>query len=143
MVEVNKKLFNYPVSVSDEFFNEITGINLRDELNPEQDTIIQDWLNSAHESVYNRIYKIGGKTFKDNIIRNNIDKLEKVIQRCIILQLKYMLESNGDYGIIDGSNTNSDGQLVLTKNDDILDKVLAPKVVEVLKSARPNLLMGE
>ena len=54
-----------------------------------------------------------------------------------------MLDANGDYGVTDGSNTNADGQLVVANPEQIASKILAPKVVEILKGARPNLLMGD
>ena len=143
MVTINKDLYDFPVTITDEDFTNATGINLKNELGVEQDVEVQKWLNVAHDSVYNRIYRIGGKTFKNRIINAHIDYLTKPIKRAIIAQLEYMLDANGDYGVTDGSSTNADGQLIITNPEQIANKILAPKVVEILKSARPNLLMGD
>ena len=143
MVTINKDLFDFPVTISDDEFKNATGINLKEELGVEQDVEVQKWLNAAHDSVYNRIYRVGGKTFKDRIIKGHIDYLTKPIKRAIIAQLEYMLDANDDYGVVDGSNTNADGQLVVANPEQIASKIIAPKVVEILKGARPNLLMGD
>jgi hypothetical protein len=143
MIEIDSTLYDYPVTLNDEEFKSATGIDLKTELGAEQDVEARDWLNAAHENVYNRIYKIGGKSLKDGIIVDYIDYLQKPIKRCLIAELKYMLNANGDYGVADGSNVNADGQLVVVDKERIIPKILAPKVVEILKSARPNLLMGE
>lgn len=142
MVEISKELYNYPVTITDDDFLQATGINLKEELGFEQEVQVQDWLNAAHENVYNEIYKIGGKTLKDRIINNYIEYLTNVLKRCLIAELKYMLDANGDYGVVDGSNVNADGQLIVVPREQIAPKILAPKVIEILKAARPNLLMG-
>ena len=143
MVTINKDLFDFPVTISDEEFKSATGLDLKEELSVEQDVEVQKWLNAAHDSVYNRIYRVGGKTFKNRIINAHIEYLTKPIKRAVIAQLEYMLDANGDYGVTDGSNTNTDGQLVVANPEQIASKILAPKVVEILKGARPNLLMGD
>lgn len=143
MIEIDSTYYNYPVTLNDEEFANATGINLKNELGCEQDIEARDWLNAAHENVYNRIYRVGGKTLKDRIINDYIDYLSKPIKRCLIAQLKYMLNANGDYGVVDGSNVNADGTLNVVEKERVIPKILAPKVVEILKSARPNLLMGE
>lgn len=143
MVGINNKLYDFPVVITGEDFINVTGINLKNELGVEQDVEVQKWLNAAHESVYNRIYRIGGKTLKDRIINSHIEYLVKPIKRAIIAQLEYMLDANGDYGVTDGSSTNADGQLIIVNPEQIASKILAPKVVEILKGARPNLLMGD
>ena len=143
MVTVDKEFYNFPVTITDQDFINATGINLKEELHVEQDVEVRKWLNAAHESVYNRIYRVGGKTFKDRIINAHIDYLTKPIKRAIIAQLEYMLDANGDYGVTDGSSTNADGQLIIANPEQIASKILAPKVVEILKGARPNLLMGD
>lgn len=142
MIKINDELYDYPVTLTDEEFNNATGLVLKDELNAEQDIEVQDWLNAAHENVYNEIYKVGGKTIKDTLINNYLAYLTKPIKRAIIAQIKYMLDANGDYGTTDGSNTNADGQLIVVNNEVIKSKIVAPKVIEILKSAKPNLLMG-
>lgn len=141
MVKIDTNLYDYPVSITDEEFEEITGIHLLTELIKESGVKI--WLESCHESVYNRIYQIGGKTFKDRLISEHIDTLKPVIIRSLCAQLQYMLDSNGDFGKTDGSSTNADGTLILTDNEQLRKKILAPKVVDILTSARPNLLYGE
>ena len=143
MIEIDSTLYDYPVTLNSDEFEKTTGINLKNELGCEQDIEVRDWLNAAHENVYNRIYKVGGKTLKDRIIIDYIDYLQKPIKRCLIAQLKYMLNANGDYGVVDGSNVNADGTLNVVEKERVIPKILAPKVVEILKSARPNLLMGE
>lgn len=143
MITINNLLYDYPVTITDEDFEEATSINLKNELGVTQDIEAQDWLNAAHENVYNKIYKIGGKTLKDKLINNYIDYLQKPLKRCLIVQLKYMLDANGDYGAVDGSHVNADGQLVVMDKNQIIPKIVAPKVVEILKAARPNLLLGD
>lgn len=143
MIEIDSTLYDYPVTLNSEEFENATGIVLKNELGCEQDIEVRDWLNAAHENVYNRIYRVGGKTLKDRIINDYIDYLSKPIKRCLVAQLKYMLNANGDYGVVDGSNVNADGSLNVVEKERVVPKILAPKVVEILKSARPNLLMGE
>ena len=143
MIEIDSTLYDYPVTLNSDEFEKTTGVNLKNELGCEQDIEVRDWLNAAHENVYNRIYKVGGKTLKDRIIVDYIDYLSKPIKRCLVAQLKYMLNANGDYGVVDGSNVNADGTLNVVEKERVIPKILAPKVVEILKSARPNLLMGE
>lgn len=143
MIEIDSTLYDYPVTLNSEEFENATGIVLKNELGCEQDIEVRDWLNAAHENVYNRIYRVGGKTLKDRIINDYIDYLSKPIKRCLVAQLKYMLNANGDYGVVDGSNVNADGSLNVVEKERVIPKILAPKVVEILKSARPNLLMGE
>lgn len=143
MIEIDSTLYDYPVTLNSEEFKKATGIDLKNELGCEQDIEVRDWLNAAHENVYNRIYRVGGKTLKDRIINDYIDYLSKPIKRCLVAQLKYMLNANGDYGVVDGSNVNADGSLNVVEKERVIPKILAPKVVEILKSARPNLLMGE
>lgn len=143
MVKINNKLFNYPVTITDEDFEKSTGINLQKELAVEKVVELEDWLVSAHECVYNRIYSVGGQTLKNRVINAFKEVLEKTIKRCLIVQLQYMLDSNGDYGKVDGSYTDANGNLNLIDNDVLKKKILAPKVEEILKSVRPNLLIGE
>ena len=143
MIEIDSTLYDYPVTLNSDEFENATGIVLKNELGCEQDIEVRDWLNAAHENVYNRIYRVGGKTLKDRIINDYIDYLSKPIKRCLVAQLKYMLNANGDYGVVDGSNVNADGSLNVVEKERVMPKILAPKVVEILKSARPNLLMGE
>ena len=143
MIEINQDLYNYPVTINDYEFLTATGIDLKNELQLEQEIEVRDWLNAAHENLYNRIYRTGGKTLKDRIIVAYKETLTKPIKRALIAQLKYMLDANGDYGVVDGSNTNADGQLVLVNSELIANKIVAPKAIEILKSAKPNLLLGE
>ena len=143
MITINNLLYDYPVTITDEDFENATGTNLKNELGVTQDIEVQDWLNAAHENIYNKIYKIGGKTLKDSLINNYIAYLEKPLKRCLIVELKYMLGANGDYGVVDGSHVSADGQLVVVDKKQIIPKIVAPKVIEILKAAKPNLLLGD
>lgn len=143
MITINKNLYDYPVTITDYDFQTATGIELKIELGVEQNVEVEKWLNAAHENVYNRIYRIGGKTLKDRIINSHLEYLTRPLKRCLIAQIEYMLDANGDYGVVDGSNTNADGQLNIVNGEILKSKIVAPKVIEILKAARPNLLMGE
>lgn len=142
MVTISE-IYDYPVTITDEDFEKYTGVSLKTELNNESETIIQDWLNCAHENIYNEIYKIGGSEFKNRLIKNNLATLKNTIIKCLCVELKYMLDANGDYGSYDGSNTSADGVLNIVPNDSLRAKILAPKVKDILKSARPNLILGD
>ena len=139
-------LFDYPVTLDSTEFKKYSGKDLFNELNaiggdvPEQ--IVTVWLDAAHENVYNLIYQKGGKRFKDNIINRDIDIFSSALKSCLISQLQCMLDVGGDYGVIDGSHTNSEGELKLIATKFIKDKIIAPKVYTTLRATKPDLIMG-
>lgn len=141
MVEVSEFL-NYPITITDEEFEKATSISIKEELDADEKVTIRDWLDAAHESVYNLIYSVGGKDFKDRLIKNNIEKLEPVLKRAICTQIKYMLDANGDYGSADVSSSTADGQTTIVSNKIIAEKVAAPKLYSILSSVIPNLVLG-
>jgi len=141
MVEVSEFL-NYPITITDEEFEKATSISIKEELDANENVTIRDWLDAAHESVYNLIYSVGGKDFKDRLIKNNIEKLEPVLKRAICTQIKYMLDANGDYGSADVSSSTADGQATIVSNKIIAEKVAAPKLYSILSSVIPNLVLG-
>lgn len=145
MVKVSDLYEDLPVTLNSDDFERYTGIKLEDELETtgESNKIVSAFLDKAHESLYyGLIYKVAGKTIKDRIIHNYITELEKPLKMCIKAQLEYMLEAGGDYGLVDGSNTNSDGLVNITNKDIIASKIIAPKVYDILRSTRPNLISG-
>lgn len=144
-IKVSKLYEDLPVTITDVEFYDFTGIDLNEELNTGgvDDRVVIDFLNSAHESVYySCIYKVGGKRLKDNVILGNLETLTKPLKMALSCQLKYMLDSGGDYGVVDGSSISAEGELKLTVNNDIKNKIIAPKVFEILNNSRPNLIMG-
>jgi len=131
-----------PITVTESDYTSYTGNNLREHIVTYNDAMVDRFLDQAHETVYNLIYSVGGDSFKVKLITANRDKLLNPIRRALVCQIDYMVEAGGDYGATDGSNITPDGTLNLRPAEELQRKILAPKIKDILRSARPNVIAG-
>lgn len=128
----NFDLYDYPVMLTEAEAENNSGIAVTDDN--------REALIAAHSYIYDfLIYPTFNADIKNRIINKYRAELEKPIKRAILAQFVY-LETQGDVGEWNGMQL-SDGNAVDSKEQqEILTKVLSPKVINILKGAPIDIL---
>lgn len=139
------ELYEYPVTVTDVDFKNNTAYDLhRDLENVEKNAnaVVREFLNTVHMQIYDGlIYQFGTQSVKKRIIDKYKSELEKPIKKALIAQGVYLIE-NGDPATWSGITMNSNGVADVKDTRTVLEKMLCPRAVDILKTAQPNLLYG-
>lgn len=97
-------------------------------------------LRTAHEIVYDfLIYPTFNADIKNRIITKYIDKLEKPIGRALLAQYEYLYANGGDVSLWNGIMRSANG-MEQTELQEVLTKVICPRVINILKGAPIDLL---
>ena len=125
-------IYEYPVELSRIDVKNALGIDVTDET--------EEVLIGAHIYIYDVIiYPTFNEDIKNRIIEKYRAQLEKPLKKALLAQFDYMYR-NGDVGNWNGF-LQSDGNSVDSKEQqDILTKMIAPRVINILKGAPIDLL---
>lgn len=125
-------IYDYPVEITRLDIKNLLGIDVTDET--------EEVLFGAHVYIYDvLIYPTFNENIKRRIIEKYRDILEKPLKKALLAQFGYMYR-NGDVGNWNGF-LQSDGNSVDSKEQqDILTKMIAPRVINILKGAPIDLL---
>ena len=125
-------IYDYPVEITEVDVKNLLGIDVTDEK--------KEVLIGAHVYIYDvLIYPTFNEDIKRRIIERYRTELEKPLKKALLAQFDYM-HRNGDVGNWNGF-LQSDGNSVDSKEQqDILTKMIAPRVVNILKGAPIDLL---
>ena len=125
-------IYDYPVEITKIDVKNLLGIDVTDETN---ETLI-----AAHVYIYDvLIYPTFNGDVKRRIIEKYRTVLEKPLKKALLAQFDYMYR-NGDVGNWNGF-LQGDGNSVESKEQqELLTKMIAPRVLNVLKSASIDLL---
>jgi hypothetical protein len=127
------ELFNdYPVMITAEEVQNYLNIDIAEFKNSEL-------LNDAHKHIYDfLIYPTFNADIKERIIKQYKNDLEKPLKKALLSQIKYLSE-NGNIGEWNGIIESSSS--VGTKDSqELLTKIIAPEVINILKGAKIDLL---
>ena len=125
-------IYDYPVEITKVDVKNLLGIDVTGEK--------EEVLIGAHVYIYDvLIYPTFNEDIKRRIIERYRTELEKPLKKALLAQFDYM-HRNGDVGNWNGF-LQSDGNSVDSKEQqDILTKMIAPRVVNILKGAPIDLL---
>ncbi len=125
-------IYDYPIEITKVDVKNLLGIDVTDE--------IFEVLIGAHIYIYDvLIYPTFNEDIKRRIIDKHREVLEKPLKKALLTQFDYMYR-NGDVGNWNGF-LQSDGNSVDSKEQqEILTKMIAPRVVNILKGAPIDLL---
>lgn len=133
-------LYDYPLTITSEEFEEHSGHNLAAELAGDNDRKIVNFLNTLHSHMYDfLIYNTGKRDIKDRIIKKYDMELAKPLKRALIAQGKYLIE-NEDIGLWNGIVATVEGGVDVKDTQDIVQKILCPAVINLLAGTQPNIL---
>lgn len=134
-------LYDYPLTITSEEFEEYTGRNLSTELIGDSDRKVVNFLNTLHSHVYDfLIHNTGRADIKDRIIVKYAETLTKPIKRALILQGLYLLENMADIGLHNGVIFTAENGADIKDTQDIIQKILCPEVINLLSGTQPNIL---
>ena len=138
-------LYNYPITVdSTEFLNN-TGRDLAEELDGDDGVRkIVNFLNYLHRIVYeDLLYTVGPRRIKELILTEYRDELGFEVKKALFVQGEYLPE-NTDISPWNGTVVAANGTVSVTDSDLILQKIVSPAIIDILRNTNPNILyMGE
>lgn len=125
-------IYEYPVELTKVDVKNMLGIDITDK--------IFEVLVGAHVYVYDvLIYPTFNADIKNRIIEKYREQLEKPLKKALLAQFDFMYK-NGDVGNWNGF-LQGDGNTVDSKEQqEILTKMIAPRVINILKGAPIDLL---
>lgn len=125
-------IYEYPIELTKEDVQNVLKIKVNDD--------VMQTLISAHISIYDfLIYPTFNEDIKNRIIEKYKTQLERPIKKALLAQFEYMY-SQGDVGSWNGL-LQGDGNTVDSKEQqEILTKIIAPRVVNILLGASINIL---
>lgn len=136
-----RDFLDYPVVLTSEEMGSLTHNFAQNEIPSER---VEELFHGSNSTVYELvIYKNKNRKLMDRIINNNLLLLEKPIKRAIMAQVNYNLDAGGDIGSWSGIVRKMDGSTEIQSAGMIKDKMVAPKVYEILSSCVPKLYFGE
>lgn len=133
------ELYDYPVMLTAEEYTTATGVELVAKCDSSAANV-KRLLNRAHSHIYDfLIYSTGRSDIKDRIINAYKDTLEKPIKRALVVQVGYLLE-NGAIGDWNGVIATAESGADIKSTQELVQKILAPEVINILGSTQPNIL---
>lgn len=122
-------LYDYPIMVTKEETSNYLQIDVSKEL-----------INNAHEIIYDfLIYPTYNEDIKNRIINKYKAELEKPLKKAILSQITYLYDNSGDIATWNGLMRNQGGDTTIEQQE-ILTKIICPKVINILKGATVDLL---
>ncbi len=130
-----------PVKITDEDCKKYRGINLETELDGDSKEKITQFLDTVHQHVYDfLIFSTGDRRWKIKIIEKYKAEVEKTLKMALLVQAAYLL-SNGNIELFNGVIKTVNGADI-KDNTQINEKIIAPSIVNMLASTKPNLLFA-
>lgn len=130
-----------PVKITDEDCKKYRGIDLESELEGDSREKITQFLDTVHQHVYEfLIFSTGDRRWKIKIIEKYKDEVEKTLKMALLVQASYLL-NNGNIELFNGVIKTVNGADI-KDNTQINEKIIAPSIVNMLASTKPNLLFA-
>ncbi len=130
-----------PVKITDEDCLKYKGINLDEELEGNSNEKITQFLDTVHQHIYDfLIFVTGDKRWKIKIIEKYRADVEKTLKMALLVQASYLL-NNGNIELFNGVVKTVNGTDI-KENSQINEKIIAPSIVNMLSSTKPNLLFA-
>ncbi|MBQ7348602.1 MAG: hypothetical protein IJW47_01265 [Clostridia bacterium] len=130
-----------PVKITDEDCKKYRGIDLEAELEGDSKEKITQFLDTVHQHVYDfLIFSTGDRRWKIKIIEKYKAEVEKTLKMALLVQAAYLL-SNGNIEMFNGVIKTVNGADI-KDNTQINEKIIAPSIVNMLASTKPNLLFA-
>lgn len=130
-----------PVKITDEDCKKYRGIDLENELDGDSKEKITQFLDTVHQHVYDfLIFSTGDRRWKIKIIEKYKAEVEKTLKMALLVQAAYLL-SNGNIELFNGVIKTVNGADI-KDNTQINEKIIAPSIVNMLASTKPNLLFA-
>jgi len=140
-VEVSNFYEDLPVKITSEDCEKYGGLDLYRDIVGDSNEKISTFLDTVHSHIYDfLIYSTGDRKIKNDIIEKFIEELEKPIKRALIVQAQYLI-SNNNIELFNGVVKTVNG-VDVKDTADIIQKVLAPTIINILGSTKPNILFA-
>lgn len=139
MKEVSELYNDLPVKVNSDDVEKFCDIVLDKEIEGNSNQKVVAFLDTIHEHIYNfLIFSTGDKILKLRVIEKYREQLEKSIKIALLTQAKYLINS-GNIELFNGVIKTVNG-VDVKESADIIEKVLAPTVINILGGTKPNIL---
>ncbi|MBQ3047067.1 MAG: hypothetical protein II988_06675 [Clostridia bacterium] len=130
-----------PVKITDEDCKKYRGLDLANELEGDSKEKITQFLDTVHQHVYDfLIFSTGDRRWKIKIIEKYKAEVEKTLKMALLVQAAYLL-NNGNIEMFNGVIKTVSG-VDIKDNTQINEKIIAPSIVNMLASTKPNLLFA-
>ena len=129
-----------PVTITDEDVLNYRGIKLENELAGDTNERVSQFLDTVHEHIYRYIiFATGEKRHKVAVI-NKFADVQKVVKVALLTQAAYLI-NNGNIEMWNGVLRSVNG-VDVKDNNTIAEKIIAPSVINILSSEKPNILFA-
>ncbi len=130
-----------PVKITDEDCKRLRGLDLDKEIEGNSKEKITQFLDTVHSHIYDfLIFTTGDKRWKIKIIEKYKDEVEKPLKMALLVQAAYLI-SNGNIEMWNGIVKTVNG-VDIKENIQFNEKIIAPSVINILSSCKPNLLFA-
>ena len=130
-----------PVKITDEDCKNLRGLDLDKEIEGNSKEKITQFLDTVHSHIYDfLIFTTGDKRWKIKIIEKYKDEVEKPLKMALLVQAAYLI-SNGNIEMWNGIVKTVNG-VDIKENIQFNEKIIAPSVINILSSCKPNLLFA-
>ena len=137
-----------PVKITDEDCKKFRGLDLDKEIEGNSKEKITQFLDTVHSHIYDfLIFTTGDRRWKIKIINKykEDDKgkptaLAKTLKNALLVQAAYLI-SNGNIEMWNGIVKTVNG-VDIKENIQFNEKIIAPSVINILSSCKPNLLFA-
>lgn len=130
-----------PVKITDEDCKKLRGLDLDKEIEGNSKEKITQFLDTVHSHIYDfLIFTTGDKRWKIEIIEKYKAEVEKPLKMALLVQAAYLI-SNGNIEMWNGIVKTVNG-VDIKENIQFNEKIIAPSVINILSSCKPNLLFA-
>ena len=130
-----------PVKITDEDCKKLRGLDLNKEIEGNSNEKITQFLDTVHSHIYDfLIFTTGDKRWKIKIIEKYKNEVEKPLKMALLVQAAYLI-SNGNIEMWNGIVKTVNG-VDIKENIQFNEKIIAPSVINILSSCKPNLLFA-
>lgn len=130
-----------PVKITDEDCKKFRGLDLDKEIEGNSKEKITQFLDTVHSHIYDfLIFTTGDRRWKTKIIENYKAEVEKPLKMALLVQAAYLI-SNGNIEMWNGIVKTVNG-VDIKENIQFNEKIIAPSVINILSSCKPNLLFA-
>jgi hypothetical protein len=130
-----------PVKITDEDCKKLRGLDLDKEIEGNSKEKITQFLDTVHSHIYDfLIFTTGDRRWKTKIIEKYKTEVEKPLKTALLVQASYLI-SNGNIEMWNGIVKTVNG-VDIKENIQFNEKIIAPSVINILSSCKPNLLFA-
>lgn len=130
-----------PVKITDEDCKKLRGLDLDKEIEGNSKEKITQFLDTVHSHIYDfLIFTTGDRRWKIKIIEKYKTEVEKPLKMALLVQASYLI-SNGNIEMWNGIVKTVNG-VDIKENIQFNEKIIAPSVINILSSCKPNLLFA-